>query len=215
MPVNQFTQADAELLLNCAWPVDMSADAVKLGAMVVLAAKLRKPLWPSAQDGGCNSHCFYIGDCRGAAVQANIGREGRLESRFPLFAFQRLYQCSLFTCSHKMQHESSPAKLDSQSFGADLSYGMHIELRQSDVRLMVQSIVQHMQLQVLPLPHDNDEIKVLLLGPTANVCTCSIVHNNVKVIATAAGIFANEPLVICLRHCSLQSQALCHILSPA
>lgn len=57
-------------------------------------------------------------------------------------------------------------------------------------------------------------IEVFLLKPTANVCTCSIVHNNVKVIATAAGIFANEALVICLRYRSLQSKTLCHILAP-
>ena len=62
MALNQLLEADTQLLLYCAWPVNMPTDAIELGPMVVLAPKLREPLRPSAKNGGSDCHRFYVGD---------------------------------------------------------------------------------------------------------------------------------------------------------
>ena len=98
MSVNELSEADTELFLHCARPVDMAADAVQLGAVVVLAAKLCEPLWAPSQDGGGYSHSLHICDCGGAAVQAHIGWEGWLESGLALLALERFNQSCLLAC---------------------------------------------------------------------------------------------------------------------
>ncbi len=59
---------------------------------IVLAAKGGEPLGAAPQDGGRDRHGLHIGHGGGAAVEAHIGREGRLEARLALLALQALNQ---------------------------------------------------------------------------------------------------------------------------
>lgn len=99
MLLDQLTHGDAQLLLDCHRVVHMPADAEELGAVVVLAAKARKPLRASPQDGWSDSHCFDISHGGRTAPEADIGWEGWLEPWLPLLALQALDQCCLLACT--------------------------------------------------------------------------------------------------------------------
>ena len=70
----------------------MAGDAEQLGAGVVGAADASEPVGATAQNGRRHRDAFDIIDGGGAAIQADIGRERRLQARLAFLAFQALEQ---------------------------------------------------------------------------------------------------------------------------
>lgn len=88
--LDQLLQGDGHLLLDGDGPVHVARDAEQLGPRVVLPAEGREPLGPAAQDGRGHGHRLDVGHRGRAAVQPDVGREGRLEARLALLALERL-----------------------------------------------------------------------------------------------------------------------------
>ena len=68
----------------------MARDAEQLGAGVVLAAETREPRAAATQDRAGYRDRFDVVDGRGAAIEAHIGREWRLQPRHALLALKAL-----------------------------------------------------------------------------------------------------------------------------
>merc|ERR1719445_3052774 len=95
MDLDEVLQRDAHLLLHGAGVVHVATDVKELGAAVPGATKTGKPVGSSPADSGSYGHGLHVGHCGGAAEDANISREGRLQARFTLLALQRLNQSRL------------------------------------------------------------------------------------------------------------------------
>src|SRR5665213_3535783 len=95
--LDQFAQRNAHLVFHIAGLVHMARNAEDLGAGIVGPANAGKPISAAAQDGGRDRDAFHIIDSGGAAIEAHIGGEWRLQPRLALFAFQRFQQRGLFT----------------------------------------------------------------------------------------------------------------------
>ena len=74
----------------------MAGDGEELGARVVGLAEAGEPGRAAAQNGRRDGDGFDIVDRRRAAVEADIGRERRLQPRHALLAFEALDQRRLF-----------------------------------------------------------------------------------------------------------------------
>src|SRR5262249_24358888 len=96
MPFNQFAQRDAHLLFHIARPLDVTGNAVELGAGIVPPADAREPCRATPHDVRHLSNRFDIVDGRRATVESHIGRKWRLEPRQGLLAFEALDQPRLF-----------------------------------------------------------------------------------------------------------------------
>src|SRR6516225_1988976 len=96
MPFNQFAQRNAHLLFHSARSLDVTGNAVELGAGIVLPADAREPSRAPPHDVRHLSNGFDIVDRRRAAVESDIGRKWRLEARQGLLAFEALEQARLF-----------------------------------------------------------------------------------------------------------------------
>ena len=92
MFLDELLQRDGHLLLHHDGVVDVSRDAEQFCASVVWPAQRSKPIGASAEDRGRHGHGLHIGHRRGAAKQADVGREWGLDARFALATFQRLNQ---------------------------------------------------------------------------------------------------------------------------
>ena len=93
--LDELLERDGHLLLHRAGIVDVAADAEELGAAVVLATEASEPASTAAQDGGRHRNRLDVGHSGGAAVQADVRRERRLETRLTRLALQTLNQTSL------------------------------------------------------------------------------------------------------------------------
>src|SRR5258708_14464831 len=99
MPLDQFAQRNAHRLLDIAWPLDMTGDAEELRARVVGAPDARKPCSTSPQNIGHLRKGLDVVDRGRAAVEADIGRERRLEARQALLALKAFEQCGFFAAN--------------------------------------------------------------------------------------------------------------------
>lgn len=88
MRLDQFAERDRHRLFDRARIVDMAGDAKQLGADIVGPAEGREPGRTAAQDGRRNRDRFDIVDRGRAAIEADIGREWRLQPRLALLAFE-------------------------------------------------------------------------------------------------------------------------------
>ncbi len=80
--LNQLLHRYGHLLLDGARVADVAADVEELRAGVPGAAKAGEPGAAAAADRRGDGHRLDVGHCGGAAKDANVGREGRLEARF-------------------------------------------------------------------------------------------------------------------------------------
>src|SRR5581483_6273210 len=95
MPLDQLAERDTHRLLDIAGALDMARDAKQLRAMVVLRADAGEPGRAAAQDVGRDRDRFDIVDRGRAAIEADIGREWRLQARLTLLALEAFEQRSL------------------------------------------------------------------------------------------------------------------------
>src|SRR5690606_36615891 len=93
---DQLAQRDSHLLLDIARIVDVPGDAEQLGAGVLRPAKRGPPVDAAPQDGRRNGNGLDIVDRGRTAVEAARRREGRLEARLALLAFETFEQRRLF-----------------------------------------------------------------------------------------------------------------------
>jgi len=89
----------AELTLPASRTACSTQGRARARAMVVLAPEAGEPVGAAAQDGGRDGHRLHVGHRGRAAVQAHVGREGRLEPRLALLALQALDQRGLLACA--------------------------------------------------------------------------------------------------------------------
>ena len=94
--LQQLAERRAQRHFVVAGQVDVAADREDLGAAIVGLAALQVRSTAVADDPGNGRKGFGVVDGGGLAVQAEAGRERRLEARLALLAFQRLQQRSLF-----------------------------------------------------------------------------------------------------------------------
>jgi len=66
----------------------MATNGEEFSARVTFSAEACKPFGSSSDDSGDNGDSFDVCDCGGTTKETDIGREGRLQSRFSLFSFQ-------------------------------------------------------------------------------------------------------------------------------
>ena len=92
MFVDQLAQWDAHRLFDVASLVHMAGDAKHFCAGVVRTADAREPIGAAAQNGRRNRDAFDIVDSGWAAIEPDIRRERRLETRLALLAFQAFEQ---------------------------------------------------------------------------------------------------------------------------
>src|SRR5579883_1067740 len=92
MPVDQLPERDAHRLFDVAGPLDVARDAVELGPAVVGPPDAGEPGGSAPADVRHLGNRLNIVDGGRAAVEAHIGRKGRLEPRLPLLAFEALKQ---------------------------------------------------------------------------------------------------------------------------
>ena len=92
MLLDQLAERDAHLLFDVARLVHVAGDAEQLGAGVVRAADAGEPRRAAAQDGRRDGDRFDVVDRRRAAIEADIGRERRLQARLALLAFEAFEQ---------------------------------------------------------------------------------------------------------------------------
>ena len=98
-PARQFQQLGkgrAQRNLIVAGTLDVATDRKDLGAAVVGLAGFQEGLAAIADDPGHRREGLGVVDGGGLAVQAEAGREWRLEARLALLAFQRLQQRGFF-----------------------------------------------------------------------------------------------------------------------
>ena len=92
MAVDQLAERDRHRLLEGAGALDVARDAEELGAGVVLAAEAGEPARPAPQDRRRHGDRLDVVHGRRAAVEADIGRERRLQARLALLALEALEQ---------------------------------------------------------------------------------------------------------------------------
>src|SRR5438046_3195451 len=92
MPLDQLAQGHAHRLLDIAWPLDVAGDAIELRARIVWPADCREPGSAAPADVGHLRDRLDIIDGGGAAIEAHIGRERRLEPRQALLALKAFEQ---------------------------------------------------------------------------------------------------------------------------
>ena len=92
MPLDQLAQRDAHLLLDHARLLDVAGDLEQLGAGVVGLADAGEPRRPAAQDVARHRDRFDVVDRGRRAVEADVGRERRLQARLALLALEALQQ---------------------------------------------------------------------------------------------------------------------------
>ena len=95
--LQQFGKGRAQRNLVVAGTLDIAADGEDLGAAVVGLARLEEGLPPVADDPGHGRESLGVVDGGGLAVQAEAGRERRLETRLAFLALQRFEQGRFFT----------------------------------------------------------------------------------------------------------------------
>src|SRR5262249_43283777 len=99
MLVDQLAQGDAHRFLDVAGLVDVAGDAEELGAGVVGPANAGEPGGAAAQDVGDLRNRLHVVDRGGAAIEAYVGRERRLEPRLTLFALEAFEQRRLLAAN--------------------------------------------------------------------------------------------------------------------
>src|SRR6266702_5835770 len=92
MLLDQLTERDAHGFVDVAGPLDMAGDAEQLGADIVRTADAGEPGRTTAQDVRSNGNGLDVVDGGRAAVQADIGRERRLQPRLALLALEAFEQ---------------------------------------------------------------------------------------------------------------------------
>ena len=70
----------------------MAGNAEEFGALVVFRSEAGEPVGTTAQNGRRNRYQFDIVDGRRAAIQTDIGRKWRLQTRLALLALERFEQ---------------------------------------------------------------------------------------------------------------------------
>jgi len=73
---------------DCAGGIDVTTYAEQFCALITFTAHTCKPLCSATDNCRDYSDSFDVGDGGGRAKETGIGREGRLQSRFPLFPFE-------------------------------------------------------------------------------------------------------------------------------
>jgi len=99
MSFDQLTQGDAHLLLNGDWVVHMAADAEQFGARILVPSEAVEPACTSSHNGRADCHSLHIGYCRGAAIQASVCWEGRLQTGATGLALEALDETSFLTAN--------------------------------------------------------------------------------------------------------------------
>src|SRR5690606_35150825 len=97
MLLNQLTQRNTHLLFHVAGLVDMARDAEKFRARVIGTAKAREPARATAEDLRPDGNALDVVDCRGAAPDADVGREWRLQARLALVALKAFNERGFLT----------------------------------------------------------------------------------------------------------------------
>ena len=92
MRLDQFAERDRHRLFDRARLVDVAGDAEELGADIVRPAEGREPGGAAAQDGRRHGDRLDIVDGGRAAIEADIGREWRLQARLALLALEAFEQ---------------------------------------------------------------------------------------------------------------------------
>ena len=90
--LDQLAERDAHGVFHDAGRVDVAGDAVKLGADIVGAADAGEPAGAATQDVRRHRDRLDVVHGGRAAIQADIGRERRLQARLALLAFQAFEQ---------------------------------------------------------------------------------------------------------------------------
>ena len=92
MSLNQLLQRNRHLLFHSARVVHVTGDVEQLGAGVPRPSERREPSSAAAANIRRDGHCFDVGDGGGAAEDAHVGGERRLQPRLALLALQTLDQ---------------------------------------------------------------------------------------------------------------------------
>lgn len=95
--VDQLTQRDGHLLLDCAGVVDVARNTEQLCTGVALGAERREPAGSTTHDGRADGDGLNVGDGGGAAEQTDGGGEWGLQARLAGLAFDRLDERCLLT----------------------------------------------------------------------------------------------------------------------
>src|SRR6185437_5038044 len=104
MGLDELAQRDAHRLLDIARLFDMTRDAEDLGPLVLGTADAGKPGSTAAQNGRNDGNGLDIVDRGGTTVEPDRRREGRLEARLSLFAFEALEQRRLLAADRGRNH---------------------------------------------------------------------------------------------------------------
>src|SRR5271169_288218 len=88
VPLDQFAQRNAHILFDIARTLDMTRNAIELGAGIVGAPDAGEPGGAAPHDVGHLRDGLDIIDGGRAAIEAHIGRERRLQPRLAFFAFE-------------------------------------------------------------------------------------------------------------------------------
>ena len=96
MLLDQLAERNAHRLFDVAGPLDMAGDAKQLGADIVGPADAGEPGRAAPQDVRRHRDRLDIVDGGRTAVEADIGREWRLQARLALLAFEAFQQRGLF-----------------------------------------------------------------------------------------------------------------------
>src|SRR5271165_5389706 len=96
MSVDQLEQGNAHRLFDIARRIHMAAEAIYLGAGISRAANPGKPAGAAPQDRRYDRDRLDIVDCRRAAIETDLRREGRFEARLALAAFEALQEAGFF-----------------------------------------------------------------------------------------------------------------------
>lgn len=99
MLLNQLTERDRHLLLDCAGVVDVTRDTEQLGSGVTGTAKASEPGTTATQDGGGDGNGLDVGDSGGAAEKTDISGEWGLQSGLTSLSFDGLNQSGLLTAN--------------------------------------------------------------------------------------------------------------------
>jgi hypothetical protein len=97
--LNEVLEGNAHLLLNDARVVNVTADAVKLGALIAFATKPGKPAGTTSANGGGDGDGLDIGDGGRAAEEANVSGERGLKARLALLSFDGFNESSLLSAN--------------------------------------------------------------------------------------------------------------------
>src|SRR3984957_31161 len=99
MAFDELTQGNAHRLFDIAGFVHMAGDAEDFRAGVVRSADAGKPFRATAQYGRHNGNGLNIVDSGRTAINADVGREWRLQARLAFLALEALQQCRLFAAN--------------------------------------------------------------------------------------------------------------------